>query len=70
MENKTIEELQNELNRTRALFLNKSTNLANVSNNEKGLYFMELQNLQNKIDAIRAELDKRTPNFKKNNGYS
>jgi hypothetical protein len=63
MENKTIEELQNELNRTRALFLNKSTNLANVSNNEKGLYFMELQNLQNKIDAIKTELDKRTPNF-------
>jgi hypothetical protein len=63
MENKTNEELKNELNRTTMLFLNKSTNLANVSNNEKGLYFMELQDLENKMNAIKAELKNRMPNL-------
>ena len=62
MENKTNEELQKELEKITGLMVNKMGNQKNTPKKEIGFFYGELQDLQNKMDAIRNELDKRMSN--------
>ncbi len=63
MENRTNEELQKELNRLRALLVSKMSNLNNAPKNEMELFHWELQDIQNKINVIKTELDNRMLNL-------
>lgn len=59
MENKTTEELSNEFARLTILMVNSMGNENKIPENEKGLFYLGLQDLQLKKNAIGEELKNR-----------
>jgi hypothetical protein len=59
MENLTNEELQTELNKVRAIFINKKGNEKNTPKHLLPSLYKELQELSNRMNEIREEGVKR-----------
>jgi hypothetical protein len=59
MENLTNEELQTELNKVRAIFINKKGNVKNTPKHLLPTLYKELQELERRMNEIREEGVKR-----------